>query len=1155
MFSANLARQKAALRKEHTARAALEQWRANGAQSLVEFWTKASLRNHFNVAAAVCFISLAFLVFAAISGQFCRQETALAEYCFSNSSLFPELEFRNITDLASFCCHGPGSSASSGVDNESISLCFGGDTNGTGSAVGNNFTFSGCCAGLLGSAAAAGDFTACKVFDSLLVFDSLVALVSGLVSACLGIILATLYVLFKGAVPEVQAVVAGVAIAVGCLFVSGSVWNMGEHPSYCLDFLPVIPQWIQENWLCSAVFDGNQLTLGGNFASEMFTYRCAEMVGTAGISCMLLVLVVNTLRLAQQTNAIVTRSIGLHVAIALLFAARIVCFLVMNQQFGIIPFVHLYSCLFICSFLDKAAMDTAFLTGFENRGLLDLGAHVVIPETCTSGSLDLILGSVCIFVVEIGIMVWYASSLTIAQRLANRRHRPETRATLLRFTFYSWHIHTFLVVLVVLGVVIISATSTFADDLFEYNFGPSRNDGAGCAFLFENINLGNVTFGELAVPFEPIDRSFYCVNHFFEALHAHRAGLPLPAQYNTSITMSVLESLGDIPPISPSIDDTTVAQLYFCCHMDEYADLVRYNILVNLGVNPATPMVGVISLVILGMLSGAGRGLLTVPQTASRLRRFLCIQKPSGAQLENRRVRFVNSVHDVINAVTAPGLRRSSRTPGSFDREDVELGASGRGTHHTDVHEDRVSIARKALVAAAFFDLISTRNEGQLVRSADEREAPETGSGILRSSPERAQASSDGHIDQEGKGAEQSFLPKTISTSALLRAHAQTALGASHVIVRPSRHTVLLERQILMATLSDLCYHAARLAKAAAVADADNRKVRRQSMSSTATFQFQQSLHELLSPAETGMHSRALHYNLEHEVFCWVVEAPSFIAVVWRGTATLKNVFDDLNMTLAPLPESMETPFDNMVKERRRRFRNRHPTINVRYINGNDAQQRCCRIHSGKRRYRCSIGYREAPRRGQKHAFEHADSEQSRGIMYTKGVNVSKAAHSLRHNAFGEHYIKNQEQRLKLSGPEHKLGRTEWAELQEAVAHATVADYERGKARVHKGFLAAYLRVRDEVLQTIQRLRTPELGNLPVLVTGHSMGGALATLSAFDLAQIVDPKYLMCSTFGCPRVGNVQFKRNYEALTFATWRFAANHDPVTRMPTYFLGQK
>ena len=64
-------------------------------------------------------------------------------------------------------------------------------------------------------------------------------------------------------------------------------------------------------------------------------------------------------------------------------------------------------------------------------------------------------------------MVWYASSLTIAQRLANRRHRPETRATLLRFTFYSWHIHTFLVVLVVLGVVIISATSTFADDLFE----------------------------------------------------------------------------------------------------------------------------------------------------------------------------------------------------------------------------------------------------------------------------------------------------------------------------------------------------------------------------------------------------------------------------------------------------------------------------------------------------------------------------------------------------------------------------------------------------------------------------------------------------------------------------------------------------------------
>ena len=45
----------------------------------------------------------------------------------------------------------------------------------------------------------------------------------------------------------------------------------------------------------------------------------------------------------------------------------------------------------------------------------------------------------------------------------------------------------------------------------------------------------------------------------------------------------------------------------------------------------------------------------------------------------------------------------------------------------------------------------------------------------------------------------------------------------------------------------------------------------------------QQSLHELLSPAETGMHSRALHYNLEHEVFCWVVEAPRSVV----GAASL----------------------------------------------------------------------------------------------------------------------------------------------------------------------------------------------------------------------------------------------------------------------------
>jgi hypothetical protein len=54
------------------------------------------------------------------------------------------------------------------------------------------------------------------------------------------------------------------------------------------------------------------------------------------------------------------------------------------------------------------------------------------------------------------------------------------------------------------------------------------------------------------------------------------------------------------------------------------------------------------------------------------------------------------------------------------------------------------------------------------------------------------------------------------------------------------------------------------------------------------------------------MHSRALHFSLEHDVFCWVIEAPTFIAAVWRGTASAKNVADDLDLSLAPLPDEME---------------------------------------------------------------------------------------------------------------------------------------------------------------------------------------------------------------------------------------------------------
>ena len=57
-------------------------------------------------------------------------------------------------------------------------------------------------------------------------------------------------------------------------------------------------------------------------------------------------------------------------------------------------------------------------------------------------------------------------------------------------------------------------------------------------------------------------------------------------------------------------------------------------------------------------------------------------------------------------------------------------------------------------------------------------------------------------------------------------------------------------------------------------------------------------------------------------------------------------------------------------------------------------------------------------------------------------------------------------------------------------------------------------------------------GDLQVLITGHSLGGALATLAAYDITRAAEEQcpikvHCMVYTFGAPRVGNHAFARDY----------------------------
>ncbi len=99
-----------------------------------------------------------------------------------------------------------------------------------------------------------------------------------------------------------------------------------------------------------------------------------------------------------------------------------------------------------------------------------------------------------------------------------------------------------------------------------------------------------------------------------------------------------------------------------------------------------------------------------------------------------------------------------------------------------------------------------------------------------------------------------------------------------------------------------------------------------------------------------------------------------------------------------------------------------------------------------------------------------------------------------------------------------------------------LTEWNRG-GRVHNGFKTALDEVWDELQSEIVALQAQ---GLKIWVTGHSLGGALATLAADRLAEVQG-----VYTFGSPRVGDDQFQATYRPKAF---RLVNGRDIVARVP-------
>ena len=119
-----------------------------------------------------------------------------------------------------------------------------------------------------------------------------------------------------------------------------------------------------------------------------------------------------------------------------------------------------------------------------------------------------------------------------------------------------------------------------------------------------------------------------------------------------------------------------------------------------------------------------------------------------------------------------------------------------------------------------------------------------------------------------------------------------------------------------------------------------------------------------------------------------------------------------------------------------------------------------------------------------------------------------------------------------------------------------------GDAKVEHGFLSIYTSknestrynkssASDQVMKEVTKLVQFYQGKgeeVSLTITGHSLGGALALLNAYEAATSLPGLHVNVISFGAPRVGNSAFRDELDELGVKTLRVVVKQDLVPRMP-------
>lgn len=104
--------------------------------------------------------------------------------------------------------------------------------------------------------------------------------------------------------------------------------------------------------------------------------------------------------------------------------------------------------------------------------------------------------------------------------------------------------------------------------------------------------------------------------------------------------------------------------------------------------------------------------------------------------------------------------------------------------------------------------------------------------------------------------------------------------------------------------------------------------------------------------------------------------------------------------------------------------------------------------------------------------------------------------------------------------------------------------FVKNAGKTHRGFTCIYQSARNEVFRALSQLSPRK----KLFVAGHSLGGALAVLAAFDIAVNTSFKTLRTYTYGSPRVADPVFAAHYNRTIKKSFRIENIHDIIPTLP-------